>query len=132
MSAISEDIQMHWAAISPLLSIRTDSEYEQAVERLNALIDEIGTDEEHPLYELLDTLGTLIHAYEEKHCPIPDCRGIEVLHFLLEEHELTTADLPEIGPEELVSEILDGQRPLTVGQVQALAERFRVSPAVFI
>ena len=39
---------------------------------LNALIDEVGTNEQHPLYELLDTLGTVIHAYEEKHYPIPE------------------------------------------------------------
>jgi antitoxin component HigA of HigAB toxin-antitoxin module len=47
--------------------IRNEREYDQAVKRLNGLLDEIGTDERHPLYGLLDMLGTLIHAYEEKH-----------------------------------------------------------------
>lgn len=42
-------------------------EYDQAIAHLNQLIDEIGTGEGHPLYGLLDTLGTLIHAYEEEH-----------------------------------------------------------------
>ena len=39
-----------------------DSEHEYAltVERLNRLLDEVGTDEQHPLFTLLDTLGTLI------------------------------------------------------------------------
>jgi len=31
------------------------------------LLDEIGDNERHPLYDLLDTLGTLIHVYEETH-----------------------------------------------------------------
>lgn len=43
-------------AVAPLLTIRNEEEYEQAVERLNYLIDEIGTNEHHPLYNLLNTL----------------------------------------------------------------------------
>jgi HTH-type transcriptional regulator/antitoxin HigA len=65
------------------LSIRNEREYDQAVERLNSLLDTIGTNEQHPLYELLDTLGTLIQAYEEKHHPLPECSGTDVLRFLV-------------------------------------------------
>ena len=36
-----------------------------------ALLDEVGTDEQHPLYTLLDILGTLIYAYDEGHHPLP-------------------------------------------------------------
>jgi hypothetical protein len=32
---------------------------------LNELIDLFGANEDHPMYEYLDTLGTLIHTYEE-------------------------------------------------------------------
>ena len=65
MSVSTKDLQNHWANIRPLLTIRNEREYDQAVKRLNSLLDEIGANEHHPLYELLDTLGTLIHAYEE-------------------------------------------------------------------
>ena len=58
------DINTHWNAIAPLLIIRNEDEYEQAIQRLNNLIDEIGTNEQHPLYNFLDTLGTLIEVYE--------------------------------------------------------------------
>jgi HTH-type transcriptional regulator / antitoxin HigA len=102
------------------------------VERLNRLLDEVGTDEQHPLYTLLDTLGTLIHAYEEEHHPIPACSGADVLRFLMEEHGLTQSDLPEIGSQGVVSEILRGKRELNVRQIRVLATRFHVSPAVFI
>jgi HTH-type transcriptional regulator/antitoxin HigA len=132
MTAISHELQHHWTAISPLLSIRNEHEYDLAVERLNRLLDEVGTDEQHPLYTLLDTLGTLIHAYEEEHHPIPECSGADVLRFLMEEHGLTQSDLPEIGSQGVVSEILRGKRELNVRQIRALATRFHVSPAVFI
>lgn len=132
MSAITEDIQSHWAIISPLFSIHNEDEYDLAVERLNSLIDEVGTNEQHPLYELLDTLSTVIHAYEEKHHPIPECSGSEMLHFFMNEHGLTSSDLPEIGPQEVVSEILNGKRELSLSHIRTLAKRFHVSPAVFI
>jgi HTH-type transcriptional regulator / antitoxin HigA len=70
MKIFQEDIEIHWAAISPLLAIRNEKEYDAAVKRLNVLLDEIGTNEKHPLYTLLDTLGTLVHAYEEKYYPM--------------------------------------------------------------
>jgi HTH-type transcriptional regulator/antitoxin HigA len=114
------------------LSIRNEHEYDLAIEHLNHLLDEVGTDEQHPLYTLLDTLGTLIHAYEEEHYPIPECSGVDVLRFLMEEHGLTQSDLPEVGSQGVVSDILRGKRELNVRQIRTLATRFHVSPAVFI
>ena len=132
MNLLAEDIQAHWLAVQPILSIRNEEEYDIAIERLNALIDEVGTDERHPLYDLLDTLGTVIYAYEEKHYPVPECDGIEALQFLMEEHGLSRDDLPELGTSDTLSRILDGRQELTIRQIRSLAERFHVSPATFV
>jgi HTH-type transcriptional regulator/antitoxin HigA len=131
MSVITKELQAHWAAISPLLMIHNEREYDLAIARLNHLLDEVGTNEQHPLYELLDTLGAMIHTYEERHFSIPECSGAEVLQYLMEEHGLTQSDLPEVGSQGVVSEILRGKRELNVRQIRALAGRFQVSPAVF-
>jgi HTH-type transcriptional regulator / antitoxin HigA len=90
------------------------------------------SDETHPLYEFLDTLGTIIHAYEEKHYPMPDVSGAAILQYLMEEHGLRQSDLPKVGSQGIVSEILNGKRELNLRQIRALANRFQVSPAVFI
>lgn len=134
MSTLAKEksITNHWSAIRPLLTIRNEREYDRAVKRLNQLLDEIGTNERHPLYSLLDTLGTIIHAYEEKHEPFPDSSGADMLRFFMEEHGLSQTDLPEVGSQGVVSEILNGKRELNVRQVRALAKRFHVSPAVFL
>jgi HTH-type transcriptional regulator / antitoxin HigA len=50
----------------------------------------------------------------------------------MEGHGLTQSDLPEIGSQGVVSEILRGKRELNVRQIRALAKRFHVSPGVFI
>ena len=132
MTLANEQLQIHWANIGPLLTIRNEREYNAAVKRLNELLDEIGENEKHPLYGLLDTLGTLIQVYEEEHYTIPDVSGAEILRFLMDEHELTQSDLPEVGSQGVVSEILNGKRELNVRQIRVLAERFKVSTAVFV
>ena len=64
--------------------------------------------------------------------PMPKLEGADALRFLLEEHDLTQSDLPEVGSQGVVSEILGGKRTLNVRQIRALSERFGVSPAVFV
>ena len=121
-----------WQRLAPVMVIRDDAQYRQAQDTLDTLLDEIGENDAHPLYDLLDTLGTLIHAYEEDHHPIPDTPGREVLRLLMDQHNLRQFDLPEIGSQGVVSEILNGKRDLNLRQIRFLAERFSVSPAVFV
>ncbi len=132
MKTITPELQKQWMEIAPILIIRNKQEYDLGVERLNALIDEVGTNEQHPLYTLLDTLGILIQAYEEQHYPIPDCSGVDMLRYFMEEYSLSQSDLPEVGSQGIVSEILNGKRKLNIRQIRALAKRFKVSPSVFI
>jgi len=110
MSALLKKTQEHWQAIGPLLTIRTNQDYAAAIERLHALLTEVGDDEQHPLYGLLDTLGTLIHAYEEEHLPMPEASGAEALDFLMQEHGLRLEDLPEVGEPAAVRAVLAGER----------------------
>ena len=132
MNIATRSIWEHWIPISHLFSVTSEKEYDRAVRLLNSLIDEIGTNERHPLYEFLDTLGMVISAYEEKKYQEPECDGIEMLCFFMDEHRLTPLDLPEIGSEKTVSEIISGKRELSVKHIRALAKRFYVSPAVFV
>ncbi len=133
MSAmLTTDLKTYWPAIRPLLTIRNEREYDRAVKLLNELLDEIGTNERHPLYSFMDTLGTLIEAFEEEHHPVPVSTGADLLRYLMEEHGLSQSELPEIGSQGVVSEVLNGKRDLNIRQVRALAKRFHVSPAVFI
>ena len=62
--------------------------------------------------ETLDTLGTVIHAYEEQHYPMPECRGGDSLRFLMDEHCLTQGDLSDVGSQGVISELIHGKREL--------------------
>ncbi len=116
----------------PLGVIRSKAEYDRAVAALDAIIDEIGEDEAHPLADLAEALGVFIEAYDKTHYPMTAPSAREMLRFLMEQNGLTQSDLPEIGSQGVVSEILSGKRSLNVRQISRLAKRFHVSPGVFL
>ena len=131
MKILAKETAAHWALLAPLFSIRNQREYDQAIKRLNELVDAVGDDERHPLYGLLDALGAVVHAYEQQHWALPRVKGRHVLRHLMDEHGLKQADVREIGSQGIVSEVLGGKRELNARQIAALAKRFGVSPAVF-
>jgi HTH-type transcriptional regulator/antitoxin HigA len=49
----------------------------------------------------------------------------------MHEHGLNQGDLPEIGAQSVVSEILSGKRQLNVRHIRALAAHFNVPADVF-
>lgn len=112
--------------------IRDEAHYQWMVATLQALLDEVGGDENHLAMGLVDIVGDLIEDYETAHHPLPATTGVQALKFLMEQHGLKQSDLPEIGSQEVVSEILAGKRDLNIRQVRALSERFGVSPATFV
>jgi HTH-type transcriptional regulator/antitoxin HigA len=59
-----------WPKLSSVVFVpHTEQEYAQLVTLLDALIDEVGEDETHPLASLMDLLGTLIEKYEAEYVP---------------------------------------------------------------
>jgi len=116
----------------PLGVLRSTEDYEKAVGVLDEILDKIGEDEEHPLAELAEALSVFIESYEEAHTQLPIASPRAVLKFLINEHSLNQSDLPELGSQGVVSEILSGKRDLNVRQIKILAKRFGVSPAALL
>jgi HTH-type transcriptional regulator/antitoxin HigA len=99
---------------------------------IHALLDEAAGRESHPAMGLIDLLGNLIEDYEADRHPLPRATGLQALKFLMEQHGLRQVDLPEIGSQGVVSEVLAGKRDLNIRQVRALAKRFGVSTSTFV
>jgi len=55
------------SSVVPLHAIRTDADYEKAVAALNRLLDAGAANENHPLADLVNTLGLLIGEYDDAH-----------------------------------------------------------------
>lgn len=112
--------------------IRDEAHYARMTEMLEALLDETRGDENHAAMGLVDIVGDLIEDYEAEHHTLPETTGVQALKFLMEQHGVKQNDLPEVGSQGVVSEILAGKRELNLRQVRALSERFAVSAATFV
>lgn len=112
--------------------IRDEAHYQRMAAMLEGLLDEAAGDEGHPAMGLVDIVGDLIADYEAEHHAMPEATGLQALQFLMTQHGLKQSDLPEIGSQGVVSEVLAGKRELNIRQVRALSERFGVSTATFV
>jgi HTH-type transcriptional regulator / antitoxin HigA len=133
MSLELQQVEKVWPLISNVLSIpRNQDELIDLSNILDELIDEIGNSENHKLASLMEIIGLLIEKYEDEHHQIPKISGVDVLKELMIDKNLKQSDLSELGSQGVVSEILNGKRELNIRQIKTLAEKFSVSPSVFI
>lgn len=47
----------------------SEADYQELVQLLDRITDEVGDDENHPLASLMDVLGVLIEKYEDEQVP---------------------------------------------------------------
>ncbi|MBD3610369.1 MAG: transcriptional regulator [Gammaproteobacteria bacterium] len=135
MTMALQRVMDEWQDLAPVLSLpKTETEYEQLLEAVDSLMQLVADEPEHPLQSLLDVLVRNIEEYEEARYPTPVVSPEEVLRFFMQQHNLKQSDLPEIGSQGVVSEILNPEKPrkLTLGHINELSERFGVSPAAFV
>lgn len=133
MNARLEIAMQHWGYVAPLLQpARNKQEYADLVAALNATLDAGGADETHPLARLADHLGELISQYEAKDEMPPAATGAEALRYMMQRDGLRQCDLPELGSQGVVSELLSGRREFNARQAKAMAERFGVSAGLFL
>ena len=113
-------------------SVRTENDYAQVRATIDALLDEIGDDENHPLADVLDYLADQVKAYEDENYQIPEAEPKEVLRFLMDQHGLKQEDLGDCAPQSRISDILSGRRSISKEIAKRLARRFHVRVDVFM
>ena len=115
-----------------LAPIQSEQQHQEALTVFEALLEVVEAGSDPSTLELFSLIGENIQRYEQEHHAVPHSAPEDVLRFLMEQHRLTQGDLPEIGSQGVVSEVLSGKRKLNVRQIQALSERFRVLPTLFM
>lgn len=113
-------------------SVRTEEDYAQARATIEALLDEVGDNESHPLADVLDYLADQVKSYEDENFQIPEAEPSEVLRFLMEQHGLKQEDLGDCAPQGRISDILNGKRSISKEIAKRLAHRFHVRADVFL
>lgn len=130
------DISTHWVALHEALGlgapIADAAQYERMLAAAEALMDDYDDRPGSPLGGLIELVAARIRDYEARMHPWPDeSTPASRLAFLMEQHGLKQSELPEVGPQSVVSAVLAGKRKLNLRQAKALAARFGLPLEVF-
>jgi HTH-type transcriptional regulator/antitoxin HigA len=115
-------------------ALRNEEEYDAAVAEMNALLDanpEPGSEDD----DRLEFLTALVAFYDAEHHAFGEdpVSPQAVVDFILDQHDMTRAELaPLLGGRSRVSDFFNGKRPLSMGQVRTLRERFGIPADLLI
>ena len=110
--------------------IKNETDYNQALKRLDSIFD---APEDSPEGDEAELLSMLIESYENEHYAIEAPDPIEAIKIRLEEMDLKQQDLVGvIGGKSRVSEVLNRKRRLTVEMIRKLTETLHLSASSLI
>jgi HTH-type transcriptional regulator/antitoxin HigA len=118
-----------------LREINSAAEHEQALAIMEDLLEHYDAN-----VVLINALSTSIERYEDSADEFIDFNrtvehkdgGIATLRLLMQQYGLSISDFEnEIGKKSMVSQVLNGKRNLTKEHITKLANRFKISPALF-
>ena len=117
-----------------LTPINSEEQYQNALQAFELLLSDIEgeTPPSDEALELFNTIGEHIRVYEQQKMRVPSVSGSELLRFLMQQHGLKQSDVPELGSQGVVSEILNGKRTLNLRQAKALGSRFKLEYTAFL
>jgi HTH-type transcriptional regulator / antitoxin HigA len=110
--------------------IRTEAEYQAALQEIDLLFDAAPSTPEEDRLELLTIL---VEAYEAEHYPIYPPDPVEAILHVLDAYQLEPHDLePFIGSPEQVANILNRQESLTLPMIRRLYEGLDIPAEILI
>ncbi len=104
--------------------IKTEEDYQQALERLEEIFD---APVDTPEGDEAEILSILIEKYEDEHYPIGPPDPIEAIKFRMEQMGMKKSDLAKIiGYKSRVSDIFSRRRKLTLQMIRKLHEKLKI------
>lgn len=104
--------------------IKTTADYEDTLQRIEALMDAKPDTEEGAE---LDVLATLVDAYEANNMKIDSPDPVEAILFRMEQMGLRRKELEQyLGGRNRVSEVLNRKRGLSIAQIRRLHDGLKI------
>jgi HTH-type transcriptional regulator/antitoxin HigA len=101
-------------------ALRSPEDYARAQQRAAELLV-MNPPKSSPEGEEFEVLGILIDAYDRDHYPLGPADPIAAIEFAIDQRNLQPKDLvPFLGTRSRVTEVLKGQRSLTLEQIRRL------------
>lgn len=99
--------------------IRTQADYREAMQRIDAVWD---ASPKSPEADELEVLSLLVEEYEKKQVVVPQPDPIDLLLHVMESRQLSRKDMESyIGSRARVAEVINRVRPLSLEMIRRLA-----------
>jgi HTH-type transcriptional regulator / antitoxin HigA len=111
--------------------IHTSDDYENALKRIEIIMDaQLGSEE----FDELDILSTLVESYEEKNFPMENPDPIDAIKFRMEQLGINRTELQEIihCGRGRISEVLNKKRPLSLNMIRAFNHELHIPSDVLV
>jgi HTH-type transcriptional regulator/antitoxin HigA len=133
MELTLEKAARNWDMVAPVIDTPKDSNnYDTLLSNLEVAMELNRERNSNILRELIDSMSNAALNYQKAQATQIEGSGLDALRYLVKLHGVRQCELPEIGSQGVVSEVLNGKRALTLRHVRGLAKRFKVSPSTFI
>jgi HTH-type transcriptional regulator/antitoxin HigA len=111
-------------------TIKTESEYQNALEKIDKLLNAFESSKEA---EELEILSILVEDYENKNYKIEAPDPISAIKFRMEQLGLSRKDLEQsIGSRGRVAEVFNGKRSLTLPMIRKLHKNLNIPTDILI
>jgi len=104
--------------------IKTDEDYEIAIQRIKQIMD---AEPNTPEGDELELISLLVEKYEKGKYPLPVADPIDVIQYYMEQRGLKAKDLIGIiGDKAIVSKIMNRERKLNLKMVRNLHQKVKI------
>ena len=104
--------------------IKTDEEYETAIQRIEQIMD---AEPNTPEGDELKLISLLVEKYEKETYPLPEADPIDVIQYYRKQRGLKPKDLIGIiGDKAIVSKIMNRERKLNLKMVRNLHQKVKI------
>lgn len=115
----------------PYIVIKTNAQYNKYCDMLESLID--SNKKTKAVQDEIDLLNLLIDTYDNQHNSFGDADPIELLKYLMSDHQMKAVDLAALlnVSEGLVSDMLNYKKGLSKDTIRILSQKFKMSQEAF-
>ncbi|EDN70963.1 conserved hypothetical protein [Beggiatoa sp. PS] len=111
--------------------IQTEDEVLERAKVMDELMD-MATGDNDIVMIFANAISDRIEEFENVQLDLPRMKSGEVLANLMHLHHIESKDLFEIAPPNVIVELLNQQRSMTIAQVKAFSQFFHVPATIFI
>jgi len=111
--------------------IKTEDEVLERATVMDELMD-MATSEDDIVMIFANAISDRIEEFENEQLDLPKMKPGEMLSNLMHLHQIESKDLLEIAPPNVIFELLNKQRSMTIVQAKAFSQFFNVPATIFI